>query len=298
MIRFLLERLLVPAAVLVICYPCSFAQTKTESADEQKKVVVESFVISGTRSIDTSELAEITSSMSGSRFNDDEEELQERIRAQFQDRGYFTVQVQRLDIKVIDPLTSPRPVRLEAEVNEGPRCHLSSIDFVGNHSIDSATLRAKFPIRRGDAFRRDKIATGLEAIRKRYGSLGFLDSTFIPDTELDSSATVKLNIEVQEGPQYHMGEFEVLAPAEIAAKLQTLWKLEPGAVFDRDYVEAFLDKNHALLPTDFTLDDGVQLFEDCPDATVSVHLHLRHDPQHDALDRVKPRECSHSADSQ
>lgn len=296
MIRWVFERVIVVSSLLFVFYHSSVAQTKIESSDN-RKIVVEGFVISGTQSIDTAELAEITNSIAGSRFNDDKEELRERIGAQFQDRGYFTVDVQKLDIKVIDPLASPKPVRLEAQVVEGPRCRLSSIEFIGNHALSSAKLRAKFPMREGDAFRRAKTAGGLVAMRKLYGSLGFLDSVFIPNTNLDSSSTVRLNIEVREGPQYRMGKLEVLAPAEVAAKLQTRWELEAGAVFNRSYVETFLDKNHSLLPADFTPSNGVQLFEDCPNATVSVHLHLTHDPQHEALDRTKRVDCSPSADS-
>jgi outer membrane protein assembly factor BamA len=233
--------------------------------------------------------------MTGLRFNNDEDELEERIRAKFQDRGYFTVQVQNLDIKVIDPLASPKAVRLEAEVADGPRCRLSGFNFSGNHNLSSAALRAKFSIKLGDPFRRDRIAGGLEGMRKLYASQGFLDSVFIPDTEVDSSATVKLNIEVHEGPQYRMGEFQVFAPPAIAAKLQTQWKLQPGTVFDRSYVETFLEKNHALLPDDFTLEDGVKMLKDCPDAIVSVHFHVTHDPQHEALDRGEPKDCEPAA---
>ena len=152
-------------------------------------------------------------------------------------------------------------------------------------------------MREGDAFRRAKIAEGLAAMRKVYGSLGFLDSVFVPDVNLDSSSTVKLNIEVREGPGYRMGILEVSGPPEVAAKLQTRWELEPGAVFNRDYVETFLDKNQSFLPPDFTPSSGVQLLEDCPDAIVSVHFHLTYDPQHEALDRSKHVDCSPSADS-
>ena len=296
MIHWVLERLVVVSALLLVFYQSSVAQTKIESAGD-RKIVVESFVISGTQSIDTAELAEITNSMAGSTFNDGKEELQERIRAQFQDRGYFTVDVQNLDIKVIDPLASPRPVRLEAHVIEGLLCRLSSIEFIGNHALSSATLRTKFPMREGDAFKRAKIAGGLEAMRKLYGSLGFLDSIFIPDVNLDSTSAVKLNVEVREGPQYRMGTLEVLAPPEVAAELQTRWELEPGAVFNLAYVETFLDKNHSLLPADFTQSNGVQVLEDCPDATVSVRLYLSDDPQHEALDRTKHVDCSPSPDS-
>lgn len=291
MIRWVLEGVIVVPALLFVVGQSSVAQAKIDPSDG-RKIVVESIAISGTQSIDSVELSEITNSMTGSRFKDDKEELQERIRAQFQDRGYFTAVIQKLDIKVIDPLASPKPVRLEAQVTEGPRCRLSSIEFTGNHDIRSATLRAKFPMKKGDAFNRAKVAGGLQAMRKLYSSRGFIDSFFIPDTNLDSSSTVKLTIDVHEGPQYRMDKFEVLGPPEIAEKLQMRWELNSGAVFDRDCVETFLDKNHSLLPADFTLLNGVELIEDCPDATVSVHLHLTHDPQHEALDRAKRVNCS------
>jgi hypothetical protein len=60
------------------------------------------------------------------------------VRSQFQDHGYFLVVVEKFEIKVIDPLASPKPVRREAEVSEGPLCRLSSIDFTGNHCVSSS----------------------------------------------------------------------------------------------------------------------------------------------------------------
>jgi len=159
--------------------------------------------------IDSAELAEITNSLAGRELNDNAEELQERIRVQFQDHGYFEVEIQKLDIKVVDPLASPKPVRLEAEVNEGPLCVLSSIDFTGNHALGSDELRAKFPIRIGDKFSTSKIAGGLDGMRRLYSSHGFLESTFTPNVKLDSSSTVRLSIAVQEAPQYRMEKLDI-----------------------------------------------------------------------------------------
>ena len=288
--RRVLDWGIVVSALLSVFCQSSLAQTKNQSLDD-RKIVVESFVISGTQAVDSAELAGITNSMAGSTFNDDAEELRERIRAQFQDRGYFTMEIQKLDIKVIDPLASPKPVRLEAQVSEGPRCRLSSIEFTGNHALSSEALRAKFPIKIGDEFVRSKIAAGLERMRGLYGSRGFIESVFIPDAKLDSSSTVKLNIEVQEGPQYRMDKLEILGPPEVAEELQTRWKLAPGAIFDAAYMATFLETNGSLLPPDFTQSSGAELFTDCRGATVSVHLHLTQDPQHAALDRTKHVDC-------
>jgi outer membrane protein assembly factor BamA len=282
-------------ALLLVSYQGGDAQTQTQSSD-RRQILVESFVISGTQSVDSTELAEITNSIAGSRFNDDAEELQERIRAEFQNRGYFKAEIKKLDIKTIDPLASPKPVRLEAQVSEGPRCRLGVVEFTGNHAFSSDALRAKFPIKIGSEFSRAKIGGGLVSMRRLYGSQGFLDSVFVPDVNMDSSATVKLSIEVQEGPQYRMDKFEVFGPLGVAENLQTRWKLAPGAVFDAGYLPGFLDKNHSLLPADFNQSNGVALLTDCPDATVAVHLHLTSDAQHDARDRTLHVDCSKPAD--
>ncbi len=94
--------------------------------------------------------------------------------------------------------------------------------------------------------------------------------------------------------KYRMGSFEVVGATELTEKLQARWKLRPGTVFNRDYVETFVDKNRSLLPEDFTIDNGVALIKDCPAATVSVHLHLKDDPQHEVLDSQKRVTCPKS----
>src|SRR5437016_2029212 len=132
--RHLVASTIVIFAALFISCQCSLAKINGRSA-EGRKILVETFVISGTRGVDSAEMAEITNSMAGSTFNDDSEELQERIAAQFQDHGYCKAEIKKLEIKVIDPLSSPKPVWLEAQVSEGPRCRLSTIDFSGNHAL-------------------------------------------------------------------------------------------------------------------------------------------------------------------
>lgn len=280
--------------------PILFAQNQSESnqkpgnQNHEGKILVDTLAISGTRAVDSAELAEIAGSMAGSEFDNDTDELGERIRAQFQDRGYFQVEVQKVDMKVLDPLASPKPVRLEAEVREGPLCRLSSLEISGYQAIPADDMRAAFPIKIGDVFARSKIARGLEGLRDLYASHGFMDFIVIPKTEIASNSTVKLTLTMEEGPQYHMGKFEVLALPELVEKLQTQWKLAPGAVYDARYVKAFLETNSSFLPPDFTQSSGVELVRNCPDTTVSVYLNLGQDPQQAVPNHEKSVECSSS----
>ncbi len=272
--------------------PCRSGLAQNENQSQGvRKVLIDSVVISGTRAVDSAELAEIANSMSGSTFSDDAEELGDRMRIQFQEHGYYAAEVQKLEIKVIDPLASPKPVRLEAQVGEGPLCRLSGIDFTGNHALSSQELRALFPIKTGDVVRRSRLAGGLMSMRTSLGSRGFLDYTFIVGDHLDSASTVKLDIEVQEGPQYRMDKLEITGGQEVAEKLQTRWELATGAIFDASYVKTFLDNNGSLLPAGFNQSSGVALLKDCSAETVSVHIQLIDAPQHAALDRAKQVNC-------
>jgi hypothetical protein len=105
---------------------------------------------------------------------------------------------------------------------------------------------------------------------------------------------VKLNLEVREGLQYRMDKLEIFGPAEIAEKLQMRWELPIGAPYDASYVTTFLEKNNSLLPERFSPTNGVGVFLDCRDATVSVHLHLTQDPQHAIVDGAKHVDCAAS----
>jgi outer membrane protein assembly factor BamA len=286
----ILAWIIVVSAFLQFSSRVGLAQSASQSQIE-RKVLIDSLVISGTQAVDSAELAEITGALSGSTFNDDADELGDRIRNQFQEHGYFTAEVKKLDIKVLDPLANPKPVRMEAEVSEGPLCRLSGIDFTGNHALSSEELRALFPIKTGDVARRSKLAGGVMRLRTLLAARGFLDFTFIMGDHLDSASTVKLDIQVQEGPQYRMDKLEITGPPEVAGKLQTKWELDSGSIFDASYVKTFLDSNSSLLPAGFSEASGVALFKDCSAATVSVHIHLTDDPQHAALDRAKQVDC-------
>ena len=84
--------------------------------------------------------------------------------------------------------------------------------------------------------------------------------------------------------QYHMGKLDILAKRELTEKLQTLWLLQEGTVFDLAYIDKFISANGSLLPQGFT-SQSVQLVRNCSQALVDVRMLLdpmlavRLDPQ-------------------
>ena len=239
--------------------------------DKNAGIVVRDFSITGTQTLASDELNRITGELTGSCFDDDSDKMGKRVRAFFQSRGYFTAEVKSVHLKPLDPLGIPKPVTMEAEVTEGPRYKVGEITFVNNHAFGSDKLRQEFPLKAGDWFERDKVASGLEGLRKLYGTNGFLDWMAIPETRPGSNAAMNLQMTFEEGPQYHMGKLGIIADKELGNRLQVEWKLAEGAVYDNTYVDQFIEKNRDLLPLEFGRKD-IEVIRNCPKALVDLRL--------------------------
>jgi outer membrane protein assembly factor BamA len=244
--------------------------TRDYLSNKSAGLLITDIVVSGTTTISSSELDRITSKLAGACVDDDSDELEARVTSLFRDEGYFGVDLKSLETKPTDPLGVPKPVILEADLTEGPLYKLADIQFVDNHAFSAAKLRAVFPLKKGDLFKREKIAEGLQGIRKLYAPRGFRDLVFVPDTQ-SSDSTVILTITMIEGTQYHMGKLKVFAKKDIADRLQPQWRLREGAIFDLRYPDKFIETNGSLLPDGFTR-ANIQLVRNCPDALIDVRL--------------------------
>ena len=258
---------------------------KDERSSKTSGLLVSEFNLVGTQTLNSEEVSNITSEFIGSCFNDDSEEVEEWIRAAFQNRGYFMAAVKNVRIKADDPLSVPKPVAIEADVTEGPRCKLAEIRFKGNHAFSTEKLLSVFPVKKGNVFERDKIARAFESVIKLYVAEGYIDITFVPNTQIVGDR-VALDIEVDEGSQFRMGKLQIFAKAEQADKLRAAWEIPQGAIFDQSYLEKYVDSNQPLLPANFTR-EFVQVVQDCRESTVEVRLPI---DQLDPRSQITPKD--------
>ncbi|HMK21147.1 MAG TPA: outer membrane protein assembly factor BamA, partial [Terriglobales bacterium] len=149
------------------------------------------------------------------------EEDTERVRNEYQNRGFFKVLVQDPKTEIHDtghsglhiPLVQKGPgkaVDITMPIEEGERYKLASITFKNNKAItNTKALRALFPIKDGDIFSREKIGKGLENLRKAYGEFGYINFTSVPDTKFDDEKKlINLEIDVDEGKQFYVRRIE------------------------------------------------------------------------------------------
>jgi outer membrane protein insertion porin family len=174
------------------------------------------------------------------------EEDTERVRAEYQNRGYFKVAVNDPKAVIHDtgtkgfhiPLLQPGPgkaVDITMPIDEGEQYRLGKITFKNNKAISNqAALRSLFPLKDGDIFSREKISKGLENMRKAYGEYGYINYTGVPSTTFDDEKKLAyLEIDVEEGKAFYVRRIEFSGNTTTRDKvIRRELALEEGGVYN------------------------------------------------------------------
>ena len=182
------------------------------------------------------------------------EEDTERVRAEFQNRGYFKVLVDEPKTEIHDtgrtglhiPLLQPglgKSVDITMPIEEGDRYRLGTITFKNNKAIqNNAALRSLIPMKDGDIFSREKMAKGIENLRKAYGEAGYINYTSVPETNFDDEKkTVNVVFDVDEGKQFYVRRIEFQGNTTTRDKvIRREIALEEGQIYNSRYWELSL----------------------------------------------------------
>ena len=204
------------------------------------------------------------------------EEGLERVRAGWQDRGYFKVEVTG-ETKTLTSSPVSQRVALSVHVDEGSRYNLRGITFKNNKAISNReTLRELFPISDGGIFSREKIGKGLENLRRAYGELGYLNFTSVPDTKFDDeNRLISLVMDLDEGKQFRVARVNVLGLEESVRDefVQSL-PIKPGQIYSSSLWEESLLKSASPIP-DCDCPTHERVREDTKSGAVTLTLDLR-----------------------
>jgi len=211
----------------------------------------------------------------GSEINSDVvEALAEGVRDVLQNNGYFHAKVStETSVSNADP--AEEQVWLTFRVSEGQEYRLGQIQFANAHVFPPWELRNQFPLHDGDVFNLGKIRQGLEASRRLYGSVGYINFTASPDLKTDNShQRISVTLEIEEGEQFRVGSVEVLGlnPEDS----NTLFiKLKPGDIFRQNLIEEFYKDNQSVIPGDASLWKNTQINQDPKNRTAAIVFDFR-----------------------
>lgn len=160
------------------------------------------------------------------------DEAAERVRAAYQNEGYFKVQVEAGAQQDASGQAGSYDIVIRT-TSLGLQYRLGSVNIIKATHFSAQQLRDLFPIQRGEIFSREKIAEGLEELRRFYGSQGYINSTAVPDTEFDDDkATVDITVDIDEGKQFRVRSIDVLGVDPNAkSRVLGLLDIKPGDAY-------------------------------------------------------------------
>ncbi len=185
----------------------------------------------------------------------------ERVRAAWQDRGFFKARVDG-DTRILADNPLDMRIALAIHMDEGPQYRLRQITFKGNRAILNAkALRKLFPLQDGELFSRSAIGQGLDNLRKAYRSSGFINFTSIPNSDVDEkSRTIALVIDMDEGRQFLVSSVRIIGLSGPGAEnaLKDL-ALRPGEIYNEKLADLFLLTDGSWLPSGASTESRIHM---------------------------------------
>jgi len=260
---------------------CPAAPLQAMGADHETlktspaKTTVRELVFEGVNKLPAIAMEEIASAAKNVVYDHDPDwlaDLSERVRNSWREYGYFDVCVTARSVP-ISTHSDSIDVAVSMHVDEGEQYRLGDISFVNakQYSVDS--LRSLFSLNTNDIFNPRLVQQGLDKLRQRYGSQGFINFTAVPEIATDKQQRlIFLMIDVSEGPQFHIAEIAIKEDDHgLINKALHESKIEMGEVFSTERWEKFRNKVKSLLPS-LDPEDLVTYHVDADTATVSLAI--------------------------
>ncbi|GAC1477149.1 MAG: hypothetical protein NVS1B4_19340 [Gemmatimonadaceae bacterium] len=174
----------------------------------------------------------------------------QRIDSLYQSKGYYLARI-RVDSQTVAGRTA-----ITLAIDEGHRLAISGVRVRGNPTLSTSEIVAAMQTKpegfwwwRGGEFDEDKFAGDLgERIPSLYASRGYVDFQVLKDTLIVDRARGKglADITVSEGPQYRVGNFEVVGSKRISSdEIERFYPFGHDAPTLSERVTGFVRRSHA-----------------------------------------------------
>jgi outer membrane protein insertion porin family len=169
-------------------------------------------------------------------------------------------------------------VAVTLHVDEGSQYRLARITFRNNRPLANyKTLRSLFSIDDGEIFRRTSVLRGLEDLRRAYGEFGYLNTTLVPNTDIDEDVqTISLEVDVDEGKQFFVRQIRITGfDDETSDSMLRDFPLQRGSVYNQRLAELFFNNPALGLPAAVSTASRIHLDLDEQRGTVAIAFDVR-----------------------
>ena len=189
-------------------------------------------------------------------------------------RGYLKASFADSEARVITQSEGEVEVDAILPLTPGKVYSTSTVEWKGNTVVAAADLQPLIHLTAGQPADAIRLTSDLEQAAKLYHTKGYMTARITPKPLLDDDhSTVRYELNVQEGDQFKMGEFEVIGlDSQAKAHLQAAWKLREGDPYDSEYPKRFLNETSRLIPAGIPWQIGIHEAVNEKDKTVDVTI--------------------------
>lgn len=225
-----------------------------------------------------------------------DEDMEEGVRATYQNAGYFKVVVHDPVLKTVDvhrpglPLAGlpvigrqrGKATNISVAIEEGAqyrmgRLVIRSADPDKGLSLKREPLEAAFPLKKGDIFNLDKVRKSIENYTKIYGVYGYVDFTATPTMDIhEDTKTIDLTFDFDEQKQYFVRRIEFSGNVGTRDKvIRRELLLNEGDIFNNRYWELSLLRLNQLNYFDPIKPENAEIKRNRDAGTVDILLKLK-----------------------
>lgn len=164
-------------------------------------------------------------------------------------RGYLRVRFLELSATLEEGAGNENSggVVISQPVEEGLVYDWEQAIWEGHNTFTDTQLNAMVAMKQGELANMLRIEDGWKAVRKGYGTRGFIDAEVrVAPRFDDAKRRVTFQATVSKGQQFLMGNLIVQGvPLHVGEQMNRAWELKPGQVYNASYIDEFL-KNAGL----------------------------------------------------
>jgi len=198
----------------------------TFTISEGPKGHIQKIIFKGNKKIESSELKKVMTTKKWSILSIitktgtlDEDVLKNDLQlltAYYYDHGY-------LEAKLSEPkidLSTPKKIRIEVDVVEGPRYHIGNIDFKGDVLTNREALFAVLKIKRGDAYSNTAIRRQVNTFTEVFANQGYAYVEVNPETSVDNkNLLVHITFEIEKKKSVSYEKIQVVGNTKTRDKV-------------------------------------------------------------------------------
>ena len=136
-------------------------------------------------------------------------------------------------------------IAVEVPIQEGDQYAFAGANWIGVSGVPMADLSKTIDLKPGAPADTSQLARDIAVAKELYGTRGHMFAQIKSTATLDNEKhTAIFNLDVNEGPLYHMGKLQVQAPDPARTELvKRVWEMHEGDVYDSSYVKTFMKKH-------------------------------------------------------